>query len=251
MTSASIPHCSIRFSRPPTAVIPSTIRSASWAFTTLEMSAIGFVRPVEVSFQQRVTARKSFASRAAATFSGSAAEPHSKDRDVAAAKVLQRSWNRSLNFPFTRFRTRSSLRSSPVTAASNPAVPDPLSTATSRRVPKRYCVSVRTSDRTSLNSGPRWFIAGLAIACRTRGSIFTGPGRRNTSGGVAGILSPIAVRAINDAFRILITRQGGEGTAIDEGRCTRSEAVSFVKVPVMIKYDATVGRTPVGQTMPK
>src|SRR5207237_9136398 len=161
------------------------------------------------------------------------AAPHSKGRDVAAAKVLQRSWNRSLKFPCTRFRTRSSLRSSPVTAASNPAVPDPLSTATSRRVPKRYCVSVRTSDRTSLNSGPRWFIGGLAIACRTRGSIFTGPGRRNTSGGVAGILSPIVVRAIDDAFRVLITRQAGEGTAVDECGRNGREGVTFAVVPLM------------------
>src|SRR5437867_6438476 len=100
MTSASIPHDSIRFSSPPTAVIPSTIRNASCSFTTFAISAIGFVRPVEVSFQHRVTALKSPASRAAATFVGSTEVPHSNGRAVGVVKTRSEEHTSELQSPY-------------------------------------------------------------------------------------------------------------------------------------------------------
>ena len=142
---------------------------------------------MEVSFQHKVTARYCRESRAAATVAGSRAVPQSNVRAVGVAKTWHSSWTRSLNFPFTRFSTRSSFRRRPDTAASSPAVPDPERTATGPCVPKAYCVSVRISARASLNSGPRWFIAGTAIASMTRGCIFTGPGSRNACVGGATI----------------------------------------------------------------
>src|SRR5438876_960445 len=76
------------------------------------------------------------------------------------------------------------------TAGLEAAVTEPERTATSPFVPNTYCVSVRTSARISLNSGPRWFMAGLAIARRTRGSILTGPGSKNTSAG-GSVIAPL------------------------------------------------------------
>ncbi len=190
----------MRFSRPPTAVIPSTRKSASWPFTTFATSAVGFVSPVEVSFQHKVTARYSCESKAAATVAGSTAVPQSNVSAVGVTKTWHRSWNRSLNFPFTRFSTRSSFRRRPDTAASSPAVPDPERTATGPCVPKAYCVSVRISARASLNSGPRWFIAGTAIASITRACIFTGPGSRNAPVGGATIAAT-KVRAPDKGIR--------------------------------------------------
>src|SRR5437867_2034862 len=57
--------------------------------------------------------------------------PHGNSSWVGSANRFARSYARSLNFPFTRVRTRSPSRSSELVTASRPAVPDPEIAATS------------------------------------------------------------------------------------------------------------------------
>ena len=161
----------------------STSSSLSYSFITALNASRSLVTPVEVSLWVISTALifgSSFKTLRIA--SGSAALPHSKLRGITSAPncsaILAK---RSPKTPIDTDKTLSPGDSILTTVASSPPVPEAESTKTSPLVWNNcFRLSVILFNIPP-NSGPRWFIICLVIACKTSSGTGVGPGMRRFS----------------------------------------------------------------------
>ncbi len=180
-TTTSKPHASIRNSLAARPLTESTTTYASWPRIAPASAAMSFWVPVEVSLwvsKMPVMRRSVSAASRARSACGSTASPQAvSSTSTSQPKERAIAIRRWPNTPIGHASSRSPGPNRLPTAASSPPVPDEPSTTTSPdSVPKTGLRRAAMRSSSTLNSGPRWSIMGLAPAASTASATVTGPG---------------------------------------------------------------------------